>query len=101
MMAPMSAHSSTHHFHCTLEWTGAAAGPIRDYPGYSREVAIRVEGKPTVRASAAAVFRGDDTLHNPEDMLVAALSACHFLSYAALCARNGVVLVGYSDEASG
>jgi organic hydroperoxide reductase OsmC/OhrA len=47
------------------------------------------------------VFRGDDTLHNPEDMLVAALSACHFLSYAALCARQGVVLVGYSDEASG
>jgi organic hydroperoxide reductase OsmC/OhrA len=47
------------------------------------------------------VFRGDPALHNPEDLLVAALSSCHFLSYAALCARTGVTVVAYEDDASG
>jgi organic hydroperoxide reductase OsmC/OhrA len=90
-----------HHFASQLRWTGAGRGPIRDYEGYSREYVVEMEGKPPLRGSAATVFRGDGGLHNPEDWLVAALSACHFLSYAALCARNGVVLVGYEDRATG
>jgi organic hydroperoxide reductase OsmC/OhrA len=90
-----------HHFASTLRWTGAERGPTRDYESYSREYVVEMEGKPPLRGSAATVFRGDGGLHNPEDWLVAALSACHFLSYAALCARNGVVLVGYEDRATG
>jgi organic hydroperoxide reductase OsmC/OhrA len=90
-----------HHFASTLRWTGAERGPIHDYEGYSREYVVQMEGKPPLRGSAATVFRGDAGLHNPEDWLVAALSACHFLSYAALCARHGVVLVGYEDRATG
>jgi organic hydroperoxide reductase OsmC/OhrA len=92
---------SEHHFASTLRWTGAARGPIRSYDGYSREYVVEMEGKPPLRGSAATVFRGDGALHNPEDWLVAALSACHFLSYAALCARQGVLLVGYEDRATG
>ena len=34
-------------------------------------------------------------------MLVAALSACHLLSYLHLCATAGIVVVGYEDEATG
>ncbi|MEQ9323735.1 MAG: OsmC family protein, partial [Polyangiaceae bacterium] len=49
----------------------------------------------------APPFRGDGSRHNPEDILVAALSACHCLSYLALCARAGVEVVAYDDEASG
>jgi organic hydroperoxide reductase OsmC/OhrA len=90
-----------HHFASTLRWTGAARGPIRDYEGYSREYVVEMEGKPPLRGSAATVFRGDGSLHNPEDWLVAALSACHFLSYAALCARHAVVLLEYEDRATG
>src|SRR5581483_999357 len=35
------------------------------------------------------------------EMLVASLSACHLLSYLAECARGGVHVLSYSDEASG
>src|SRR5947199_1341376 len=38
---------------------------------------------------------------NPEALFVAALSSCHRLSYLALCARNGVKVVGYEDDAVG
>jgi organic hydroperoxide reductase OsmC/OhrA len=92
---------ATHHFAATLRWTGAERGPVRDYDGYSREHVVEIGGKPTLRATAAAAFRGDPALHNPEDLLVAALASCHFLSYAALCARHGIVLLGYEDEATG
>jgi organic hydroperoxide reductase OsmC/OhrA len=47
------------------------------------------------------LFRGDPTLHNPEEMLVAALSSCHMLSFLALAARAGLVVQGYIDLAGG
>ena len=56
---------------------------------------------PPLRGSADRVFRGDDTLHNPEDLLVIALATCHMLSYLALCARAGIPVVGYVDDARG
>ncbi len=93
--------SDQHRFECRLVWTGATQGGTVSYESYSREYRLDIKGKPSIRGSTAAVFRGDDALHNPEDLLVAALSACHFLSYAALCARGGVKLVGYEDEAEG
>src|SRR6185312_2952134 len=88
---------STHQFASRLRWTGAAAGAVRDYESYSRAYVVEMEGKPPLHGSAALPFRGDAAAHNPEDLLMAALSACHFLSYAALCARHGVVLVAYED----
>ncbi len=92
----------THHFECRLVWTGAAKGPVLDYETYSREHRIDGKGKPSsISASAATAFRGDGTRWNPEEMLVASLSACHFLSYVALCARAGIQVIGYEDEAVG
>src|SRR5262249_13030444 len=82
-------------------WTGAARGGTTSYESYSREVRVDVDGKPPLALSAAPSFRGDPSLHNPEDLLVAALSSCHFLSYAALCARGGIAVVGYEDHATG
>lgn len=95
------APSHPHLFACRLVWTGAARGPTVGYEQYSREVRADFEGKPSLAMSAAPVFLGDPALHNPEDLLVAALSACHFLSYAALCARSGVAVVAYEDHATG
>lgn len=94
-------HTDQHRFECRLVWTGAVKGGTTSYESYSREYRLDIKGKPSIRGSSATVFRGDDALHNPEDLLVAALSGCHFLSYAALCARGGVKLVGYEDEAEG
>ena len=90
-----------HHFAARLRWTGAAAGPALDYATYSRDYVIDIDGKPPLRGSADAHFRGDPAWHNPEDLLVAALSACHLLSYLATCARAGIAVVAYDDDASG
>ena len=90
-----------HRFQCRLVWTGATQGPTASYEGYSREYRIDIQGKPSLRGSSSPVFLGDASLHNPEDLLVAALSACHCLSYLALCARAGVHVVSYEDETEG
>ena len=97
----MNAASDEHHFLCRTVWSGAAKGPTATYEGYSREYRVDFDGKPSLKGSAAPVFRGDPALHDPEDLLVAALSACHLLSYLAVCARGGVQVVGYEDEAEG
>jgi organic hydroperoxide reductase OsmC/OhrA len=90
-----------HRFECRLTWTGAAKGPTSDYATYSRECRVEFPGKPPIALSSAPAFRGDPALADPEDLLVAALSSCHFLSYAALCARKGVRVVAYEDDALG
>jgi organic hydroperoxide reductase OsmC/OhrA len=92
---------SQHDFACHLWWTGAAHGPVRDYESYSREYRIDIAGKPSLSGSSSPSFRGSAALHNPEDLLVAALSACHLLSYLALCARAGVIVEAYEDAARG
>jgi len=74
----MSASASDeHHFDCRLVWTGAAKGPTSTYEGYSREYRVDFEGKPSLKGSAAPVFRGDPALHDPEDLLLAASTGCH------------------------
>lgn len=92
---------TAHHFPCTMHWTGASLGPVRDFATYSRDLRVDFEGKPSLDMSSAPAFKGDVSRHNPEDLLVAALSSCHFLTYAAFCAKMGVVLVAYEDAATG
>ena len=90
-----------HRYAARVRWTGGASGPALDYATYSREYVVEIDGKPDLRGSADAHFRGDRTLHNPEDLLVAALSACHLLSYLAECTRAGIAVVAYDDDATG
>lgn len=93
--------SPSHRYAVRLTWTGASAGPIESYESYSRRYLIEAEGKPSLQGSADAHFRGDAALYNPEDLLVAALSACHMLTYLALCARAGIAVRSYEDAAEG
>ena len=90
-----------HHFEAKLTWTGAAQGGTRSYESYSRDHLIEIPGKPPLQGSADAAFRGDAARHNPEDLLVMSLSACHMLTYLAEAARAGVQVLAYSDQASG
>ena len=90
-----------HEYRTTLRWTGAAAGPTRSYQSYSREYEFQSPGRPAIRGSADAHFRGDASLYNPEDLLVVALATCHLLSYLADCSRAGVQVVSYADDAIG
>jgi organic hydroperoxide reductase OsmC/OhrA len=97
----MTHASPKHEFACRLVWTGARMGATSSYESYSRECRVDFEGKPSLRGTSAGVFRGDPGLPNPEDLLVASLSMCHFLSYAALCARKGIQVIAYEDAARG
>jgi organic hydroperoxide reductase OsmC/OhrA len=90
-----------HSYAARLTWTGAAAGATLSYGGYSREYLAEIAGKPPLRGSADPIFRGDAGLLNPEELLVVALSSCHLLSYLALCARGGIAVVSYVDDARG
>ena len=93
--------AKTHLFHARIIWSGAAAGPTRSYETYSREYKVEIAGKPILKGSADPAFLGDAKLHNPEDLLVVSLSTCHMLSYLALCARVGLPVMAYEDEAEG
>jgi organic hydroperoxide reductase OsmC/OhrA len=90
-----------HSYEMHLTWSGATAGSTESYERYSREYRIDIEGKASLAGSADPLFRGDRSLLNPEELLLAALSSCHMLSYLAHAARRSVVVVGYEDAASG
>ena len=93
--------SKPHQYELHLLWTGAHQGPTENYATYSREYRIDIKGKPSITGSADPTYRGDPALANPEDMLLAALSACHMLSYLAVCALGKIKVLSYEDAASG
>lgn len=53
-----------------------------------------------IEGSSDPGFRGDANRHNPEELLLASLSSCHMLWYLHLCANAGVVVTGYTDQAT-
>jgi organic hydroperoxide reductase OsmC/OhrA len=87
-----------HHYEIRLVWNG---DNTTDYKTYSRQHRMSIDGKADVVMTADAAFRGDASKHNPEDLLVAAVSSCHMLSYLALCAKYGINVLSYEDEATG
>ncbi len=91
----------SHHYAVTVTWTGNLGEGTASYRAYSRNHEIAIAGKPALAGSADTTFRGDGDRHNPEDLLVAALSACHMLSYLHLCAISSIVVLEYRDAASG
>jgi organic hydroperoxide reductase OsmC/OhrA len=90
-----------HHYPVHVVWTGNHGSGTKTYQGYGREHDIRIAGKPVIAGSSDASFRGDGSKHNPEDLLVAALSSCHMLWYLHLAAVAGVVVTDYVDDAVG
>jgi organic hydroperoxide reductase OsmC/OhrA len=90
-----------HHYSLTTEWTGNTGNGTSGYQAYSRKHRICIKGKQDIIGSSDPAFRGDLSLHNPEELLLASLSACHMLWYLHLCADNGIVVISYADEATG
>jgi organic hydroperoxide reductase OsmC/OhrA len=90
-----------HNYQAHLTWDGNKGTGTSSYAVYGREYTITVGGKPTFAGSADHTFRGKRELHNPEDLLVMSLFACHMLAYLALCALQGVRVTAYEDSASG
>lgn len=71
------------------------------YNDYSREYTIATEGKPELTATAAVAYKGSAEHYNPEELLVAALSGCHMLSYLAIAANSKITVLDYQDDADG
>lgn len=91
----------THGYALTTTWTGNRGTGTSGYRDYARDVTISITGKPDLLASSDKPFRGDPSRWNPEDLLLAALSECHLLSYLHVCVTAGVVVMEYRDDARG
>ncbi|MFC5719031.1 OsmC family protein [Streptomyces gamaensis] len=88
-----------HTYETTVNWTGNQGSGTSDYRAYGRDHEVRAPGRPVLLGSADPAFRGDPARWNPEQLLLAALSECHMLSYLHLCATAGVAVTSYTDDA--
>jgi organic hydroperoxide reductase OsmC/OhrA len=91
-----------HRYKISVEWTGNTGTGTSGYKAYERRHEISAgDTKPRIPGSSDPGFRGDPARWNPEELLVASLSACHKLWYLHLCATAGVVVTSYVDHAEG
>ena len=90
-----------HQYTATIKWTGNKGSGTDHYKNYERSHEIVIENKPTIEGSSDPAFRGDGTKHNPEDLFVSSLAACHMLWYLHVCAAAGVIVTNYTDHATG
>lgn len=97
----MISPPKTHTYQVDLKWTGNVGLGTATYQAYDRAHKITGAGKPPILGSSDPAFRGDSTRYNPEELLVASLSACHLLWYLHLCAQAGIVVLDYMDAPLG
>ena len=72
------------------------------YEAYPRNHTLSFkDGQESIIASASPPYRGDAGKADPEDMLVAALSSCHMLSFLAIAAKKKLTVQSYEDDAVG
>jgi organic hydroperoxide reductase OsmC/OhrA len=94
--------ANEHHYQATTTWTGNLGTGTSHYRAYSRSHEISGPHKSApVLGSSDPAFKGDPSRYNPEDSLVASLTACHMLWFLHLCASVGIVVTSYSDAATG
>jgi len=91
----------THLYRVTVKWTGNRGKGTENYRAYDRDHAIIATSKPPIAGSSDPAFRGDPARWNPEELLVASVSACHKLWYLHLCAVAGICVLAYEDDAEG
>ena len=92
---------SEHHYTVALAWTGDRGEGTSRYSAFGRDHLLSAPGKPDIPGSSDPNFRGDAARWNPEELLLASLSACHQLWFLHLCSVNGVTVTAYADEAEG
>lgn len=90
-----------HFYSLHLQWTGNTGAGTENYRSYTRDYTVSISHKPEIHGSSDPAFRGDASRHNPEELFVASLSACHMLWYLHLCADAGIVVEKYEDRATG
>ena len=90
-----------HHYKVNITWTGNRGTGTASYTSYDRNHTISTKNKPVISGSADPAFRGDMSLYNPEELLVASLSSCHMLWFLHLCSANEVIVLEYLEDATG
>lgn len=93
--------AKSHEYQTSLVWTGNKGSGTMDYRSYDRSYVISVDQKPDIQGSSDSAFMGDKSKHNPEDLLLSAISSCHMLWYLHLCSQNGITVLDYKDNAVG
>lgn len=93
--------SKQHPFTATIVWTGDRGQGTAAYHGYDRTWEVRTPGKPVISCSNDPALGGDPARPNPEDLLLASLSACHMLWYLHLACEAGIVVLSYEDAPLG
>lgn len=90
----------THPIRARLSWNGDPG--TTSYTAYSRAHTISGDGKVAeIPGSSDPAFRGDASRFTPEELVAAALAACHMLWVLHLAAEHGVVIVAYDDAPEG
>lgn len=89
----MSEHSAR------IAWRRSSAS--FDYETFSRDHEWSFPDGVKVPASSAPEFRGGPHAVDPEEALVAAVSACHMLTFLAIAAKKRLVVDRYEDDAVG
>jgi organic hydroperoxide reductase OsmC/OhrA len=80
-----------------LRWQRNGAPFSRE--SYLRDHQIRFLGGQEIAGSSAADYGGNPAHTDPEQLLLAALSSCHFLTFLAVVANRGQVVEDYEDDA--
>lgn len=68
---------------------------------YNREHSVRFSGGSELKVTAAPEYMGDPSISNPEELMVAALSSCHMLTFLFMAAMKNLVVDHYADDAVG
>lgn len=90
--------AKTHDYTVKINWTGNRGTGTSAYMAYDRNWDLATPGKPLIQCSNDPLLGGNPEKHNPEDMLIAALSSCHMLWYLHLCSEAGVIVTSYQDN---
>lgn len=98
----MSLLHNEHRFTTSLRWTGNRGTGTSSHRAYGREYETSAPLKSApIPGSSSPVYRGDKERYNPEELLIASLSACHMLWFLHLCADAGIAVTDYRDHAEG
>ena len=92
-----SQYDGQYNYTIAIKWTGNKGTGTGNYKNYERSYDINIQNKPDILGSSDPAFHGDETKH----LLVSSLSACHMLWYLHLCSEAGVIVVDYTDNATG
>lgn len=84
-------------YKATIRWNRQT--PDFKYDTYDRSHHVQFGGGIQIQASSAPEYMGNGALANPEELLVAACSNCHMLTFLAIAAKTGLIVNSYVDEA--